>query len=206
LLESLNLCFDVSAQSDYQRRVIRKADIDTLESYFGTTEKGYNRGKQIERIIRLGGGKVGQPYCSFGKKFTAKANNIPLRNIDGRAVSWYRWKAIKVFYGKTISSKKVKSGDVVLIPRDGGSGWHVETLRKWKMPKKNECMTGGFNTSSPYEHHSRKEGVFPHIRRKEYIIILDYEQFWNITDPQITDLCVHLNALFVMHRKQLQER
>jgi hypothetical protein len=153
----------------------------------------------------LGGGKVGQSYCSYGKIFTANVNGIPLKKIDGRASSWYRWNAVKVYFGKVINNQKIKRGDVVLIPRNGGSGFHVETLRTWKMLKKNECMTGGFNTRSPYEHKSRQDGVFPHIRRKEYIIILDYEKFWNLSESQITDLCVHLNALYILHRNTISK-
>lgn len=181
--------------------ILRRADTDTLESYFGTTEKGYNSGKAIERIIRLGGGKVGQSYCSFGMIFKAKVNGIRLnKNINGVAKSWLKQDAIKVFFGKVVSNVPVKKSDVVLIPRVGGSGWHVESVRKWKILEKEKFLSGGFNTRSPYENESLLEGVYPHTRRKNTVIILDYEKFWSLTPSQIHNVCVHLNGLYVARK------
>ena len=207
LFSSIIVRFDVFTQSNYELVILRRADNDTLESYFGTSEKGYNSGKAIERIISLGGGKVGQSYCSFGMIFKAKVNRISLsKKINGSAKSWLRMDAIKVYFGKVVSNVPVKKSDVVLIPRTGGSGWHVESVRKWKTLEKEKFLTGGFNTRSPYEHQSLLEGVYPHTRRKNTVIILDYEKFWNLSPLQVHNVCVYLNGVYVARKNLSKSR
>lgn len=198
VLKGIYLCTNVSAQSSYERRIIRRADVDTLERYFGTKEEIQNGGRVISRIIKSVGGRVGQPYCSYGKLYCAKVNKIKLlKSINGTAASWLIKNAVKVRFGKVIDNTPVKRGDIVLIRRNGGSGYHVETLRRWNTEKPNYCLTGGFNTRSPYEHQSRAEGVFPHWRAKKLIIILDVEKAWNMNESEIHALCVQLNRIYL---------
>ena len=203
LFKGLFICPTLSAQSSYERRIIRRADVDTLESYFGTKEEFKNGGKQISRIIKSVGGRVGEPYCSYGKLYCAKVNKIKLlKAVNGTAASWLLKNAVKVRFGKVIDNTPVKRGDIVLIRRKGGSGYHVETLRRWNTQKPNYCLTGGFNTRSPYEHQSRAEGVYPHWRAKKMIIILDYEKAWNMNESEIHALCVQLNNIYLKQNKQ----
>jgi signal peptidase I len=204
LFKSSFFCIDVSAQSNYERRVIKRAEIDSLTKYFGTKEKGFNRGKKIERIINIGGGKKGEPYCSYGLIFLARINGVPLfRFVNGSAASWLKWDAVKYYKGRYTGRGQIKRGDIVLFERQGGSGYHAEKMLRWYLVERNKCYTGGFNTRSRLENKILAEGVFPHIRRKEYLIVLDYEKFWNLNDAQIHRLCVELNALYVVRRKQL---
>lgn len=96
--------------------------------------------------------------------------------------------AIKRNRGRLIRNAPIIKADIALF-QWSASQWHVEMVTQWHIPgDKMHFRTGGFNTGAPFDPKRKRQGIFPHLRRKQDAIILDYQAFWKLSPSQIRKL------------------
>lgn len=186
ICQSFLICHNVLSQSNHQF-VIRQAVVDTMKSLYNNLERPNNRGFLIDKINKTAGAPKGSAYCSSGIIYIGKCNKLPV-TATPRALSWLKASAVKRRHGKAVTSEPVVKGDIALFNWSKGQ-WHVEVVTQWNIAgDKTRFRTGGFNTGSPYDPKRRKQGIFPHLRRKQDAIILNYQEFWKLNSKEVKAL------------------
>ena len=171
--------FDLSAQSSLERRIIRKAIVDSAFAQVGNYEKTNNNDGVIDKYrkaFKQLGSKAGDAYCSWGILYCMKLNGIkPYTN--GRAKSWeIPESSIIRKFGKIVKNEPIRQGDQCLSYDRKTGSYHIELFVS-KIQGTDFCFTVGFNTWSKFEHGKRRQGVWIHRRNLKNLIICNQLQF-----------------------------
>ena len=172
--------FDLSAQSSLERRIIRKAIVDSAFAQVGNYEKTNNNDGAIDkyrRAFKKLGAKAGDAYCSWGILYCMKMNGIKPQS-NGKAKSWaIPESSIIRKFGKIVRNIPVRQGDQCLFYNRKKGSYHIEIFVS-KIQDTDFCLTVGFNTWSKFEHGKRRQGVWIHRRNMKNLIICNQLQFY----------------------------
>lgn len=123
---------------------------------------GNNRGREVEKIIREGGGLPGQAWCGW---FMAAV----YKRAGSKAVDWH-WGAVRLLFPlpKVYRVERPKTGDIVRFKFD-----HVGMFVKWVDSHTIETLEGNTGATGAVSD-SRTGGDGVYRKRRDVSLVNDY--------------------------------
>ncbi|WP_310391560.1 hypothetical protein [Hymenobacter sp.] len=132
----------------------------------GIREQGFNRGKEVEALIREAGGRIGDAWCSWAMVVVLRRAGLRVPRF-GAARSWFD-KAHTVWRGGRVAGRSAPApGDLLGYTWGRPAICHVELLLVWGTGP--SCRAIGGNTGGGGALQREGEGVYENWRLKRMV-------------------------------------
>lgn len=146
---------------------IRARIVAEANKLVGIRERGYNRGKEVEAIIREAGGKAGDKWCSWTVVVELRRAGLLVPRF-GRARDWFDAAHTIWRNGVQLAGRAApQPGDLLGFTWGGAHILHVEMLIVWGTGP--TCRAVGGNTGGGGALKSDGEGVYVNWRLKRMV-------------------------------------
>ena len=152
---------------DDGRASLRARIVAEAGKLVGIRERGFNRGKEVEAIIREAGGRVGDAYCSWTVVVELRRAGLLVPRF-GRAAAWFDaahtiWRNGQQLAGRTVP----QPGDLLGFTWGRAAICHVEMLIVWGTGP--SCRAVGGNTGGGGALQREGEGIYVNWRLKRMV-------------------------------------
>ena len=133
----------------------------------GVREHGFNRGADVEKYQRAGGGKPGDAWCSWFVSWCLRQAGVVVRAF-GKAKSWFDARHVIWLNGHQVAGHPApQPGDLLGYTWGADHVCHVELLQKWSEGP--ACQAIGGNTGGGKALLREGDGVFVNWRLKRNV-------------------------------------